>query len=50
MDYLSEEVLVETFIKAMLLKVDKEFIILLETEITRRGIDVEALLKKHNLS
>lgn len=44
MKNLSDELLIETLIKAILLGANTEFINLLEAEIRERGLDVETIL------
>ncbi|MBM7572391.1 sporulation histidine kinase inhibitor Sda [Aquibacillus albus] len=45
MHYLSDELLVEAFMKAVVLNTDQDFIHLLENEIKRRGISLEEVLR-----
>ncbi|MEQ6376112.1 sporulation histidine kinase inhibitor Sda [Bacillaceae bacterium S4-13-58] len=46
MKNISDELLVEAYLKAWLLEMDCEFIHLLELEIEKRGIDLKELVGK----
>lgn len=45
MEYLSDELLVEVYLKAELLKADNDFIQVLLQEIKKRNIDIEDFLE-----
>ncbi|WP_088102032.1 sporulation histidine kinase inhibitor Sda [Halalkalibacter urbisdiaboli] len=48
MKYMTDKLLSETYVKAVLLGVDCEFIQLLEREIKRRNISIEDLFEEKN--
>lgn len=44
LDYISNQLLVEVYTKAILLELDQDFIDMLKEEITRRGININEYL------